>query len=276
MIILFILQVIADKLLWEAVKKSSVIREGSSEEDPIVQNVVTDGQDDNEAEFTVCWDPLDGSSIVDNNWAVGTMVGVWPKRTGLIGATGRDQVTSLVALYGPRTTVLVALDDGVYEFSYGCNPQAASSGEASNGSEEWICSRHAIKIQPTSKIFSPANLRATQDLPEYSELVNYYMTNRYTLRYTGGMVPDVYQQFTKCMGVFCNPTSEASPAKLRLAFEAAPFGLLVEKSGGLTSDGITGGSILDVPILSVDQRTPLCLGSANEVQRFNEYLKLGK
>ena len=50
------------------------------------------------------------------------MVGVWPKRTGLIGATGRDQVTSLVALYGPRTTVLVALDDGVYEFSYGCKP----------------------------------------------------------------------------------------------------------------------------------------------------------
>ena len=60
-----------------------------------------------DGEFTVCWDPLDGSSIVDNNWAVGTIMGVWPKKTGLIGATGRDQVTSLVALYGPRTTVLV-------------------------------------------------------------------------------------------------------------------------------------------------------------------------
>ena len=269
------LQVIADQLLWKAVKESKVIREGSSEEDPIVQNVVTDTQNDSDAEFTVCWDPLDGSSIVDNNWAVGTMVGVWPKRTGLIGATGRDQVTSLVALYGPRTTVLVALDDGVYEFSYGCKPDGETA-KVESESEEWICSRHAIKINPTSKIFSPANLRATQDLEEYSNLVNYYMTNRYTLRYTGGMVPDVYQQFTKNMGIFCNPTSDASPAKLRLAFEAAPFGLLVEKAGGLTSDGISGGSILDVPILSVDQRTPLCLGSANEVQRFNEYLKLGK
>ena len=84
--------VIADKLLWEAVKKSPVIREGASEEDPIVRNVDEGG----EGEFTVCWDPLDGSSIVDNNWAVGTMIGVWPKRTGLIGATGRDQVTSVV------------------------------------------------------------------------------------------------------------------------------------------------------------------------------------
>ena len=71
---------------------------------------------------------LDGSSIVDNNWAVGTMIGVWSKESGsgengLIGATGRDQVTALIALYGPRTTVLVGLDDGVYEFSYGCTPE---------------------------------------------------------------------------------------------------------------------------------------------------------
>jgi Fructose-1,6-bisphosphatase len=85
--------VIADNLMWEACKNSPVIREGASEEDPEVRN--TDEQGD--GEFTVCWDPLDGSSIVDNNWAVGTMIGIWPKSTGLIGATGRDQVTSLVA-----------------------------------------------------------------------------------------------------------------------------------------------------------------------------------
>jgi sedoheptulose-bisphosphatase len=261
-------KMIADRLMWEAVKKSSVIREGASEEDPIVRNVDTTG----EGEYTVCWDPLDGSSIIDNNWAVGTMVGVWPKSTGLLGATGRDQVTSIIALYGPRTTVLVALDDGVYEFSYGCQPDGSTTQLLlldAEQEEPWICSRHDIKIKPDCKIFSPANLRATQDLAGYRELVDYYMINRYTLRYTGGMVPDVYQQFTKKQGIFCNPTSEKSPAKLRLAFEAAPFGLLVERAGGKTSDGVTGGSILDVQINSVDQRTPLCLGSANEVDRFN-------
>ena len=109
----------------------------------------------------------------------------------------------------------------------------------------------------------------------YSKLVDYYMKNKYTLRYSGGLVPDIYQQFTKNQGVFSNPTSSASPAKLRLAFEAAPFGLLVEKAGGKTSDGVTGGSILDVEINAVDQRTPLCIGSANEVDRFNEMV-LGK
>ena len=98
------------------------------------------------------------------------------------------------------------------------------------------------------------------------------MENRYTLRYSGGLVPDIYQQFTKTQGVFCNPTSPSSPAKLRLAFEAAPFAMLVEKAGGKSSDGVTGGSILDVQINAVDQRTALCIGSANEVDRFNDWV----
>jgi len=258
--------VIADNLIWDAVKASSVVREGASEEDPIVRDVDEGG----EGEFTVCWDPLDGSSIVDNNWAVGTMMGIWPKSTGLIGAKGSDQVTSLVALYGPRTTVLVALDDGTYEFTYGCTPEGCQLPDGSW--EPWICSRHRVMIDEESKIFSPANLRAAQEVEGYKNLVDHFLTERYTLRYSGGLVPDVYQQFTKEQGVFCNPTSEISPAKLRLAFEAAPFGLLVEKSGGKTSDGISGGSILDVEITAVDQRTALCLGSAKEVDRFNEYV----
>merc|ERR1719253_803439 len=113
-------------------------------------------------------------------------------------------------------------------------------------------------------------MRAAQELPEYDALLKYWMENRYTLRYSGGLVPDVCQQFTKKMGVFANPTSKSSPAKLRLAFEAAPFGLLVEKAGGKTSDGISGGSVLDVEITGIDQRCALCIGSANEVDRFND------
>jgi len=136
----------------------------------------------------------------------------------------------------------------------------------------WICTRSKITIAPDCKIFAPANMRAAQEVPGYKTLLDFYMENRYTLRYSGGMVPDVYQQFTKQQGVFSNPTSKSSPAKLRLAFEAAPFGLLVELAGGKTSDGVTGGSVLDVQINAVDQRTALCLGSANEVDRFNSLI----
>jgi sedoheptulose-bisphosphatase len=243
--------VIADDLLWELAKSSPLVFEASSEEEPEIVKTNPDGQ------FVLCWDPLDGSSIVDNNWAVGTIVGVWDKKTGLIGATGRDQVMSLVALYGPRTTVFMTLDDGVYEFTLAAGNQ-------------WICSREKIQVKKDSKIFAPANMRAAQEVQGYDKLIHHYMENKYTLRYTGGLVPDVCQQFTKGMGVFTNPTSKVSPAKLRLAFEAAPFGRLVELAGGKTSDGVTGNSVLDVKITAVDQRTALAIGSANEVDRFNQ------
>ena len=251
--------VLADELMWDICKTDPLIKEGASEEEPEVREMHADGK------FSICWDPLDGSSIVDNNWAVGTILGIWGAETGILGATGRDQKASLVALYGPRTTVFVTLDDGVYEFTYGAN-----------GVDGWLCSRDRIQISQESKIFAPANMRAAQDLPNYAKLIDYWMTNKYTLRYSGGLVPDICQQFTKRQGVFANPTSESSPAKLRLAFEAAPFGLLVEKAGGKTSDGVSGASILDTKITGIDQRTPLCIGSASEVDRFNLVLGLGK
>merc|ERR1719460_426706 len=155
--------VAADNLMWDVCKTDPLIKNGASEEEPEVREMHADGK------FCTCWDPLDGSSIVDNNWAVGTILGIWPESTGILGATGRDQVASMVALYGPRTTVFVTLDDGVYEFTYGAN-----------GVDGWLCSRDRVEIAQESKIFAPANMRAAQDLPEYGKLIDYWMTNRYT------------------------------------------------------------------------------------------------
>jgi sedoheptulose-bisphosphatase len=58
--------------------------------------------------FSVAFDPLDGSSIVDANFAVGTICGVWPGR-GLMGRFGREQCASLIAQYGPRVTIMIGL-----------------------------------------------------------------------------------------------------------------------------------------------------------------------
>lgn len=76
-------------------------------------------------------------------------------------------------------------------------------------------------------MFSPGNLRATFDNPNYEKLVNYYIGEKYTLRYTGGMVPDVFQIIVKEKGVFTNVTSPSTKAKLRILFEVAPLALLV-------------------------------------------------
>ena len=67
--------------------------------------------------FSVAFDPLDGSSIVDTNFSVGTIFGVWPGDK-LTGVTGRDQVAAAMGVYGPRTTYVLALKDypGTHEF----------------------------------------------------------------------------------------------------------------------------------------------------------------
>jgi len=170
--------IIADKILFDFALANHLVYQAASEEEPELKSMNLDGR------FVLCWDPLDGSSIIDNNWSVGTIVGIWDRSTGLLGASGRDQLSSIVVQYGPQCTALVALDDGTYEFTL-------------QADDTWLCSRTKIRIQEDSKIFSPANLRASQDLPGYAQLVASWMEERKTLRYTGGLVPDVYQQFTK-------------------------------------------------------------------------------
>lgn len=63
-----------------------------------------------EGGFSVAFDPLDGSSIVDTNFTVGTIFGVWPGDK-LTGVTGADQVAAAMGIYGPRTTYVLAVKD---------------------------------------------------------------------------------------------------------------------------------------------------------------------
>ena len=89
-----------------------------------------------------------------------------------------------------------------------------------------------------------------------------------TLRYTGGLVPDVTQLIVKGRGIFTSvPCADERP-RLRLLYEAIPMAFLLEKAGGASSDGET--SLLDIPVLDPDARTQVALGSAAEVRRFEE------
>merc|ERR1719213_429265 len=126
-------------------------------------------------------------------------------------------------VYGPRTVFCLALKDfpGCHEFLL-----------LDDGT--WQHVKETTQINE-GKMFSPGNLRATQDNPEYSKLVDFWLKEKYTLRYTGGMVPDVFQIIVKEKGVFSNVTSPTTVAKLRILFEVAPLALLVEKAGGASS-----------------------------------------
>ncbi|PSS34495.1 Sedoheptulose-1,7-bisphosphatase [Actinidia chinensis var. chinensis] len=244
---------LADKLLFEALTYSHFCKYACSEEVPELQDMGGPVQ----GGFSVAFDPLDGSSIVDTNFTVGTIFGVWPGDK-LTGVTGRDQVAAAMGIYGPRTTYVLALKDipGTHEFLL------LDEGK-------WLHVKDTTEIGE-GKMFSPGNLRATFDNPDYDKLINYYVREKYTLRYTGGMVPDVNQIIVKEKGIFTNVTSPTAKAKLRLLFEVAPLGFLIEKAGGFSSDGKQ--SVLDKVIVNLDDRTQVAYGSKNEIIRFEETL----
>jgi len=243
---------LADKLLFEALRYSHVCKYACSEEVPEPVDVGGEG-------FCVAFDPLDGSSIVDTNFTVGTIFGVWPGDK-LIGVTGRDQAAAGMGIYGPRTVYCIALKDvpGCHEFLL-------------QDDGKWVHVKETHEIGE-GKMFSPGNLRATFDNPEYEKLISFWVGEKYTLRYTGGMVPDVFQIIVKEKGVFSNVTSPSTKAKLRLLFEVAPLALLVEKAGGYSSCDGKPVSGLDIEVTAHDQRTQICYGSKNEVRRFEEYM----
>jgi len=243
---------LADKLLFESLKYSHACSFACSEEVP--EPVALGGSG-----FSVAFDPLDGSSIVDTNFAVGTIFGIWPG-DNLVGITGREQAAAGMGIYGPRTTLVLAITGypGTHEFLLQDDGQ-------------WLHVKETTEIGK-GKLFAPGNLRATFDNPAYNRLFNYYLGEKYTLRYTGGMVPDVFQILVKEKGVFTNVSSPSSKAKLRILFEVAPLGLLIENAGGASSVDGKAMSALDLPITAYDQRTEIAYGSVDEIRRFEEYM----
>lgn len=245
------LDILSNDLIFQHLKHTKLVATASSEETP--QETPLGGKG-----FAVAFDPLDGSSIIASNFTVGTIAGVWAGDK-LVGVKSRDLKASMVALYGPRTTVSLAVAGVDYCHELTLIPCTTGGGL------RWEHSQVFDTIKD-GKIFAPGNLRGTQDNKGYNELVQHWLTNKYTLRYTGGMVPDVNQLLIKGEGIFTNPSSPSAPAKLRLLYEVGPMAYLIEKAGGASSDGRQ--SILDLVITHTEQRTQVALGSKKEVQRF--------
>jgi len=244
------LDVLSDKIIQDVLKENSLVGLIASEELPN-EVKISDG------EYAVCYDPLDGSSLVNVNLAVGSIFGIYKTGT-FIGVSGGDQLASMIAVYGPRTTIVLTVRDGVKEFVL-------------NAENKFVLSNENVVVGE-GKMFAPGNLRAASERQDYLDLMNFWCKEQYTLRYSGGMVPDINQILLKGKGIFSYPGySEAPNGKLRLLFECAPMSLLMEQAGGASSDGKT--RILDKKIEKLDQRTPIYIGSKGEVLRCCEQIK---
>lgn len=247
------LDVLSNKIIKEELCESRLVASFASEEESeSLQELVP------EAPYTLVFDPLDGSSLVDCNLAIGSIFGIY-KAGNPIGKTPRDQVAALYLVYGPRTILVYSAGKGVHAFFL-------------NEVGEFILLQKNLVMNDEIKTYAPGNLRAVTDTPNYRTMMNMWLDEGHTLRYSGGMVPDIHHMLIKSAGIFTNIGGSKYPkGKLRLLFECGPFAYIMEQAGGASSDGST--SILDITIQDLDQRTPLIIGAKKEVQRVAHTLR---
>ncbi len=105
-------------------------------------------------------------------------------------------------------------------------------------------------------------------------MIEFWTRSGYVLRYTGSLSADVYHMLIKGEGLFCSIGSKIQKKKLRILYECAPLAFLVEKAGGLSSNGEV--SMLDVIIEGYYQKTDFIVGSKEEVQRVQRFASAEK
>ncbi len=245
------LDVLSDRIIRKRLVHSGVVCSIVSEEMDEILMV----REPSEELFSVAYDPLDGSSLVDVNLAVGTIVSIYSG--GDLFLPGRNQVAALYVLYGPRVTLVYSVGKGVHEFTM-------------NHLMEFTLTRENISMQESGNIYSPGGQRN-----KYSKgvenFVRYLEAKGSKLRYSGGLVPDFNQVLLKGKGIFMYPALNGSPdGKLRLLYELNPMAFLMEHAGGSASNGTI--PILDIKPESLDQRSPVFIGSPEDVSKAIEYI----
>ena len=245
------LDVLSDRIMRKRLKHSGVVCNIASEEMEEIYQVSSNPQ----GMFSVAYDPLDGSSLVDVNLAVGTIVGIYQGQDLL--QPGRKMVGAIYILYGPRVSMVYSVGKGVYEFTM-------------NQLMEYTLTREQISMHPCGDIYSPGGLRKKYT-EENEKFIKYLEDKGAKLRYSGGFVPDINQILMKGKGLFMYPGLKDAPkGKLRLLFELNPMAFLIEQAGGAATDGCT--PILDLIPEGLEQRCPVYIGCREDVEKAGEFL----
>ena len=208
---------ISDDILKNMLRNSGFVREYASEE---LEDIVTIG--DGQEKYIVTADPVDGSSLVDTNLAIGTIIGI--HQNSLFDSGRNSMVAALYITYGPLITMIYSAGKGVHEFVL-------------DREGEYVLSEENIRLKEKGSIFSPGGLRKDWT-DQHLNFISKLEADGYKLRYSGGLVPDINQLIIKRGGIFTYPALRKSPhGKLRLLFELQPMAFIVEQAGGLATDG---------------------------------------
>ena len=221
-----------------------------------------------QGEYLLLFDPLDGSSNVDVNVSIGTIFSVLRKPDNGAGVSeadflqpGNQQVAAGYCIYGPQTTLVLTVGDGVAMFTL----------DREQGS--FVLTDENVMIPADTKEFAinMSNMRhwdapVQQYIADNLAGVEGPRGKDFNMRWIAAMVADVHRILCRG-GVFLYPWDKrepGKPGKLRLLYEANPMGWLVEQAGGAASTGHQ--RILDVIPTELHQRVSVVLGSKNEVE----------
>ena len=224
--------------------------------------------------YILLYDPLDGSSNVDFNMPVGTIFGIYRRKSEDGPVTlddflqpGRNMVAAGYISYGTSTMLVYTAGHGVHGFTL--DPSVG----------EFLLSHPNIRIPSPARYFS-VNLGYqtywSKGVQRYTE----YLQGReggakgLSLRYIGTLVSDFHRNLL-AGGVFYYPADSKDPkapaGKLRLLYEAAPLAFIAEQAGGYASSG--HGPILDIQPVSLHERTPLFIGNKDLIEKAEGFIR---
>ncbi|WP_303230010.1 class 1 fructose-bisphosphatase [Comamonas kerstersii] len=226
-----------------------------------------------QGEYLLMFDPLDGSSNIDINMSIGTIFSVLKKPDNHPGVhdndfmqPGSQQVAAGYCIYGPQTTLVLTVGDGVAMFTL----------DREQGS--FILIEENVKIPEDTKEFAinMSNMRhwdapVTRYVDECLAGEEGPRGKNFNMRWVAAMVADVHRILCRG-GIFMYPWDKREPhkpGKLRLMYEANPMSWLIEQAGGMATNGRQ--RILEIQPTELHQRVSVILGSKNEVERVTQY-----
>uniref|UniRef100_A0A0M3I3M8 Fructose-1,6-bisphosphatase isozyme 2 n=2 Tax=Ascaris TaxID=6251 RepID=A0A0M3I3M8_ASCLU len=227
-------------------------------------------EDARSGKYIVTFDPLDGSSNIDCLVSIGTIFGIYKKITDGpvtmedVLQPGRKMVAAGYALYGSATMIVLSTGNGVNGFML--DPSVG----------EFILTHRKITIPPKGKVYSINEGYASSWSKGTSEYVRTRKfpeegKSKMSLRYVGSMVADVHRTLIYG-GIFLYPAGKDAPnGKLRMLYEGIPMAFLLEQAGGMATTG--KDPIMDLKPDKLHARSPVILGSPEDVKEFLSYVK---
>jgi fructose-1,6-bisphosphatase I len=217
-----------------------------------------------EAPLCVAIDPLDGSANLENNVSVGTIFSIRPRGKDILSTffePGTAQCAAGFIVYGPQTTLIIALDASVDIFILNRRTQ------------QFLLVAAGVQIAPDTPEFAinASNRRHWHGpvrayIDECLAGINGGREADFNMRWIGSLVAESLRILVRG-GVFLYP-ADARPGyregRLRLLYEAHPMALIMEWAGGAATTGRR--RILELGAKSPHQRVPLIMGSVRGVR----------